>query len=73
MPGSGLGLAIVAQVVDRHSGSVTAGESPAGGARLDASGCPGDCGSRQSSKTARSRSAFHTVSAYSSVDAASAR
>ena len=34
MPGSGLGLAIVAQVVGRHSGSVTAGESPAGGARL---------------------------------------
>jgi two-component system sensor histidine kinase MprB len=34
MPGSGLGLAIVAQVVDRHSGSVTAGRSPAGGARL---------------------------------------
>jgi two-component system sensor histidine kinase MprB len=34
MPGSGLGLAIVAQVVDRHSGSVAAGESPAGGARL---------------------------------------
>jgi len=34
MPGSGLGLAIVAQVVDRHSGSVTAGASPAGGARL---------------------------------------
>ncbi len=34
MPGSGLGLAIVAQVVDRHSGTVTAGASPAGGARL---------------------------------------
>ncbi len=34
MPGSGLGLAIVAQVVDRHSGSVTASRSPAGGARL---------------------------------------
>jgi two-component system sensor histidine kinase MprB len=34
MPGSGLGLAIVAQVVGLHSGSVTAGESPAGGARL---------------------------------------
>ncbi|GAA1907738.1 HAMP domain-containing sensor histidine kinase [Nocardioides lentus] len=35
MPGSGLGLAIVAQVVDRHSGAVRAGESPAGGARLE--------------------------------------
>ena len=34
MPGSGLGLAIVAQVVDRHSGSVTASRAPAGGARL---------------------------------------
>jgi two-component system sensor histidine kinase MprB len=34
MPGSGLGLAIVAQVVDRHSGTVSVGSSPAGGARL---------------------------------------
>ncbi|HEX6151724.1 HAMP domain-containing sensor histidine kinase [Nocardioides sp.] len=34
MPGSGLGLAIVAQVVDRHSGTVTAGAAPTGGARL---------------------------------------
>ncbi len=34
MPGSGLGLAIVAQVVERHAGTVTAGSSPRGGARL---------------------------------------
>ena len=34
MPGSGLGLAIVAQVVTRHSGTVSVGSSPAGGARL---------------------------------------
>ena len=34
MPGSGLGLAIVAQVVHRHAGTVTAGRSPGGGARL---------------------------------------
>jgi two-component system sensor histidine kinase MprB len=34
MPGSGLGLSIVARVVERHSGTVSAGESPAGGARL---------------------------------------
>lgn len=34
MPGSGLGLSIVRQVAERHSGSVTAGTSPAGGARL---------------------------------------
>jgi two-component system sensor histidine kinase MprB len=34
MPGSGLGLAIVAQVVDRHSGTVSVGSSPTGGARL---------------------------------------
>ena len=34
MPGSGLGLAIVAQVVERHAGTVTAGASPGGGARL---------------------------------------
>jgi two-component system sensor histidine kinase MprB len=34
MPGSGLGLAIVAQVVDRHFGTVSVGSSPAGGARL---------------------------------------
>ena len=35
MPGSGLGLAIVAQVVSRHSGVVTAGAAPGGGARLE--------------------------------------
>ncbi|GAA2133781.1 HAMP domain-containing sensor histidine kinase [Nocardioides bigeumensis] len=34
MPGSGLGLSIVRQVVERHSGSVTAGAAPTGGARL---------------------------------------
>lgn len=34
MPGSGLGLAIVRQVAERHGGSVTAGSSPSGGARL---------------------------------------
>ncbi|QZY28989.1 HAMP domain-containing sensor histidine kinase [Nocardioides coralli] len=34
LPGSGLGLAIVAQVVERHSGSVTAGDAPGGGARF---------------------------------------
>ena len=34
MPGSGLGLAIVAQVVERHAGTVTAGSAPGGGARL---------------------------------------
>ncbi len=34
MPGSGLGLAIVWQAVERHSGSVTVGQSPSGGARL---------------------------------------
>ena len=32
MPGSGLGLAIVRQVVDRHGGTVTAGQSELGGA-----------------------------------------
>lgn len=31
-PGSGLGLAIVRQVVDRHGGTVTVGETPGGGA-----------------------------------------
>lgn len=35
MPGSGLGLSIVAQVVERHSGTVTAGEAPSGGTRLE--------------------------------------
>jgi len=34
MPGSGLGLSIVRQVAERHSGTVEAGCSPAGGARL---------------------------------------
>jgi two-component system sensor histidine kinase MprB len=34
MPGSGLGLAIVAQVAERHSGSVHAGRSPSGGTRV---------------------------------------
>ena len=34
MPGSGLGLSIVRQVAGRHAGTVEAGPSPAGGARL---------------------------------------
>ena len=34
MPGSGLGLAIVRQVAERHSGTIEAGASPSGGARL---------------------------------------
>jgi two-component system sensor histidine kinase MprB len=34
MPGSGLGLSIVAQVAERHAGTVDAGRSPSGGARL---------------------------------------
>jgi two-component system sensor histidine kinase MprB len=34
MPGSGLGLSIVRQVAVRHSGTVTAGAAPGGGARL---------------------------------------
>jgi two-component system, OmpR family, sensor histidine kinase MprB len=34
MPGSGLGLAIVAQVAERHAGSVEAGRSPSGGTRM---------------------------------------
>ena len=34
-PGSGLGLAIVAQAVTEHSGNVTVGDSPSGGARFD--------------------------------------
>ena len=34
MPGSGLGLSIVRQVVERHAGSVQAGENVGGGARL---------------------------------------
>jgi two-component system sensor histidine kinase MprB len=34
MSGSGLGLSIVRQVAERHSGTVEAGQSPAGGARL---------------------------------------
>ncbi len=34
MPGSGLGLSIVAQVIERHAGTVTAGPAPGGGTRL---------------------------------------
>ncbi len=34
MPGSGLGLSIVAQVVERHAGTITAEPAPDGGARL---------------------------------------
>jgi two-component system sensor histidine kinase MprB len=34
MPGSGLGLSIVAQVAERHAGSIEAGRSPAGGTRM---------------------------------------
>ncbi|WP_372735563.1 sensor histidine kinase [Nocardioides sp.] len=34
LPGSGLGLAIVAQVAERHSGSVRAGRAPSGGTRM---------------------------------------
>jgi two-component system, OmpR family, sensor histidine kinase MprB len=34
MSGSGLGLSIVRQVAERHSGTVEAGASPSGGARL---------------------------------------
>ncbi|MCZ3390104.1 MAG: HAMP domain-containing histidine kinase [Actinomycetia bacterium] len=34
-PGSGLGLAIVAQAVAQHGGTISVGESPAGGARFD--------------------------------------
>jgi two-component system sensor histidine kinase MprB len=34
MPGSGLGLSIVAQVAERHSGTVVAGRSPSGGTRM---------------------------------------
>jgi two-component system sensor histidine kinase MprB len=34
MPGSGLGLAIVAQVAERHAGTVAAGRSPSGGTRI---------------------------------------
>jgi two-component system, OmpR family, sensor histidine kinase MprB len=34
MPGSGLGLAIVRQVAERHAGTIDAGASPSGGARL---------------------------------------
>jgi two-component system, OmpR family, sensor histidine kinase MprB len=34
MPGSGLGLAIVRQVAERHAGTVEAGPSASGGARL---------------------------------------
>jgi two-component system, OmpR family, sensor histidine kinase MprB len=44
MPGSGLGLSIVRQVVERHSGTVTAGRCPSGGSRftvvLPGSGTP---------------------------------
>jgi two-component system sensor histidine kinase MprB len=34
MPGSGLGLSIVAQVTERHDGTVEAGRSPSGGTRM---------------------------------------
>ena len=34
MPGSGLGLSIVAQVAERHAGTVDAGRSPSGGTRM---------------------------------------
>ena len=34
MSGSGLGLSIVRQVAERHSGTVSAGDAPGGGARL---------------------------------------
>ena len=34
MPGSGLGLAIVHQIVERHSGTVTAGAAPDSGTRM---------------------------------------
>ncbi len=34
MPGSGLGLSIVAQVAERHAGTVDAGRSPSGGTRV---------------------------------------
>jgi two-component system sensor histidine kinase MprB len=34
MPGSGLGLSIVAQVAQRHAGTVEAGRSPSGGTRM---------------------------------------
>ncbi len=34
MPGSGLGLSIVAQVAERHAGTVEAGHSPSGGTRM---------------------------------------
>lgn len=43
MPGSGLGLSIVAQVAQRHSGSVHAERSPRGGARFTVA-LPGDPG-----------------------------
>jgi len=34
MPGSGLGLSIVAQVTERHAGTIQAGRSPSGGTRM---------------------------------------
>ncbi|MDX6373559.1 MAG: two-component system, OmpR family, sensor histidine kinase MprB [Nocardioidaceae bacterium] len=34
MPGSGLGLSIVAQVAERHAGSIEASRSPSGGTRM---------------------------------------
>jgi two-component system sensor histidine kinase MprB len=34
MPGSGLGLSIVAQVAERHAGTIEAGRSPTGGTRM---------------------------------------
>ncbi|WP_148615244.1 sensor histidine kinase [Nocardioides rubriscoriae] len=46
MPGSGLGLSIVRQVVERHSGRVSAEQAPGGGARLvvELPGRPGRLG-----------------------------
>jgi two-component system sensor histidine kinase MprB len=34
LPGSGLGLSIVAQVAERHAGTIEAGRSPSGGTRM---------------------------------------
>lgn len=50
MPGSGLGLSIVAQVVERHAGSVQVTRAVTGGARLEMRlpGSPGPDGSPRS-------------------------